>query len=204
MREVTTFLLIRHATNDFVDKALAGRLSGVHLNEEGRRQAEILAERLQHVTIDSIYSSPLERALQTAEPLARRMGLTIQLREKLLEIETAEWTGKTFDALAGDPQWKRFNSLRSATRCRGGEHMLEVQLRIVDELEELRERSPDRTVAVISHGDVIKGALAHYLGVPLDLFHRIEISPASISTLALADWGPRILGINDTGSLCPA
>ena len=74
--------------------------------------------------------------------------------------------------------------------------MPEAQARMVGELERLRERHPDEEVAVVSHGDVIRAALAYYLGVHLDLFQRVEISPGSISRVELNPWGPRVLCVN--------
>jgi broad specificity phosphatase PhoE len=116
-------------------------------------------------------------------------------------VEVGDWTGLTFDELQTRPEWRRFNTVRSLTRIPGGELMLEVQARIVSELECLRQRHPEQVVAVVSHGDVIKGAVAHCAGVPLDLFQRIEIAPASVSVLRLGDHGPYIQRVNDTGSL---
>ena len=103
--------------------------------------------------------------------------------------------------LGDDPMWKRFNTLRSSTRAPGGELMLDVQSRMVDELEHLRSIHGGVTVAVVSHQDAIKAALAHYAGIPLDLFHRFEISPASVSVVRLAEWGPQIVTVNHTGDL---
>ena len=196
---MTTFWLIRHAETDAIGNFLAGRLPGVHLNATGRRQAERLAVRLAPAPFSAIYSSPLERAAETAEPLARAKKLQVQPCEAANEIDFGDWTGKSFHALEPVPEWRRFNQLRSSAAIPGGELMLRVQTRMVGELECIRRRHPGRQVALFGHGDPIKAALAHYAGIPLDLFHRIEISPASVSVLALDEWGPRILRLNDTG-----
>ncbi len=111
-----------------------------------------------------------------------------------------EWAGSSFDRLQQDSEWRRFNSLRSVTRAPGGELMLETQARIVSELECLRGRHPEQVVAVVSHADVIKAAVAHFAGAPLDLFHRIEISPASVSVVSLDERSIGIQRVNDTGS----
>jgi probable phosphoglycerate mutase len=148
-----------------------------------------------------VYSSPLQRTLETAEPVARIFGLSVQPRPRLIEVDFGEWTGMTMADLDGDPLWRRFNAVRSSTRAPGGDLMLEVQSRMVDELEELRVRHDRQTIAVVTHQDAIKAALTHYMGIPLDLFHRLEIGPASVSMMQLADWGPRILAVNDTGEL---
>jgi probable phosphoglycerate mutase len=193
----TTFLLIRHASTDSIGHALTGRLPGIRLNEKGQWEAARLAERLANTAIEAIYSSPLERAMETAQAIAQRLQLPVQVHERLTEIDVGKWAGRRIESLVDDKLWARFNSLRSSTRPPRGELMLEVQTRIAAEMEELHERHPDRTIALVSHGDVIKGAVALYAGVPLDLFHRIEIWPASITVIRLADWGPQLVTIND-------
>jgi probable phosphoglycerate mutase len=194
---VATFLLVRHAENDFGGSGrIAGRVPGVHLNAKGREQAERLAERLAGAGIGAIFSSPLERALETAAPLAARLGLQIEVAEAFTEVDFGEWTGKHFDDLRRNPRWRAFNTFRSGTRIPGGELSVEVQSRMVTEMENLRGRNPERVIAVFSHGDPIKSALAHYAGVPIDLYKRFEISTASVTTIDLNEWGPRILGVN--------
>ncbi len=185
--------------NPWIGRALAGHTPGVHLDNEGRGQAQRLVQRLQNVRIDAIYSSPLERALETAEPLAAARGLAIQRRQRLIEIGFGEWTGLEIALLDEDTHWKRFNSFRSSTRIPGGELMTEVQTRIVDEMEELRQNHPDGSVALFSHADVIKCAVTLYAGVPLDFMHRFEISPASVSIIKLSDWDARLFAVNNTG-----
>lgn len=198
---MTTFLLIRHAANETIGELIVGQAAGVHLNEEGMAQAAGLAERLARVQLAALYSSPMERALETASPLAIRHELEIQKSNALVEINFGEWTGRALRALEGEKQWQQFNSFRSGTRIPGGELMVEVQTRVVVELERIRERYRDDTVAVVSHGDPLKAAIAYYAGVPLDLFLRLEISPASVSVIAVNDDGPKILLLNDTGEL---
>jgi broad specificity phosphatase PhoE len=195
----TRILLIRHGHTDWIGRAFSGHRAGVHLTERGVSQAEALAERLAGSGISAIYSSPLERTLETAEPLARRLGLDITKRERLIEIDSGDWTGEPFADLAPTDRWKRFMSYRSATRIPGGELMLDVQARGVSELEALREKHGEATIAVFSHADVIRFVFAHYAGIAIDLAHRLEIRPASVSTLALGAEDVRILGLNDIG-----
>ncbi len=191
------FYLIRHGTNDHLAKALlAGRLPNVHLNDEGRAEAERLSTTLATACIHRIFSSPLERAVQTAEPTAKRLNLQIEIAPEILEINFGDWTGKPIRDLERDPAWKNFNLYRSGTRIPNGETMLEAQTRMVTFLEKLQRENPKQTVALFSHGDPIKSVFAYYLGIPLDLFTRIEISPGSYSILRLEPWGPQILAIN--------
>ena len=198
---MTTFLLIRHGHTDWIGKALAGHTPGVGLSADGTEEANGLPHRLRNVSIAAVYCSPLQRTREPAEPLATSRQLPVQLRPRLIEVDFGSWTGKTMAELGEDPLWKRYNALRSSTRAPGGELMLDVQSRMVDELEHLRSIHGGASVAVVSHQDAIKAALAHYAGIPLDLFHRFEISPASVSVVRLADWGPQIVTVNHTGDL---
>jgi probable phosphomutase (TIGR03848 family) len=196
---MTTFLLIRHALNDYMDRAIAGWTPGVHLNDAGRAQAEGLAGRLAQAPIAAIYSSPLERARETAAPLATRLGLEIRICDSFGEIRYGEWTGKPLAELAEDGRWRQFNFIRSLTRAPEGETMLDAQARAAAGLEELRDRHPREMVAVFSHGDVIKAAVAYFAGIPIDFYHRFDIGPASVTVVTVDDHGPRLLRINDTG-----
>jgi probable phosphoglycerate mutase len=192
------FLLIRHATTDTVGKTLAGRMAGVHLNGEGQEQAQRLAGRLTHLPIAAIYSSPLERAIETADPLAKSLQLQTILLDDFLEMDFGEWTNCSIEELKSDLQFQRFNSFRSCSGIPGGETMLEAQARIITGLQTLSIKHRDEIVAVVSHADLIKAAVAFYAGIHLDLFHRIEISPASVSVLELYDDTARILQLNYT------
>jgi probable phosphoglycerate mutase len=181
---------------DAVGKVLTGRSPGVHLNAQGRLQAERLAERLASEPIDQIHSSPLERAQETAAPLAARLKLAIQTSDALDEVEFGDWTHRSLDGLAADATWRQFNSFRSGTRIPGGESMIEIQARMTGALEHLHREFPGRTLALFSHGDPIKATVAYYLGVPLDLFLRIEIGCASVSIIELTGTGPRVHCVN--------
>ncbi len=197
----TTFMLIRHAAHGLLGVRMAGRMAGVNLNEMGQAQADALALRLEGVPLSSIYSSPLERAVQTAAPIAAHFGLPVRMSEAITELDYGDWTGRTFEELDAMPGWRPYNVFRSGSRIPGGEMMLDAQTRTVAFLQALCQAHPGEQVALVSHADIIKGALAYYLGVPLDLFLRIEISPASVSVIALDEYGPRVLRVNDTGAL---
>jgi probable phosphoglycerate mutase len=201
---MTTILLIRHGMTDEVGRRLSGRLPGVLLNEKGRRQAADLAGALRHLDAAAIYVSPLERAVETATPLALALGLELRMSQRLLDVDVGEWEGLTLAELAAVPGWAAFNRLRSHIAAPKGEHMLDIQRRMVAELEEIRTTYPDQTVVVFSHGDVIRVTLAHYLGIPLDLFLRLDVSPASVSAVQLgSDW-IRVPFVNATVPLLAA
>lgn len=196
---MTKFLLIRHATTDTVGKRLSGQTAGVHLNEEGKRQAQNLAKRLTNISITAIYSSPLERAVETAEFIAKSHQLQTIIQEDFLEINFGDWTNCSFDALQQQQQFQLFNSFRSCTRIPGGELMLEAQARMVAGLQQLCVQHPNETVAVVSHSDLIKAAITYYAGIHLDLFQRIEVSPASVSIVEVYAETARIMLVNGSG-----
>lgn len=196
---MTTFLLIRHASCGGLGRTLWGRTPGVCLNETGRIEARRLAERLRGITLQAIYSSPLERALETAETIARSMKLEVSTNRAFDEVDFGDWTGKSFDTLANDERWRRFNSVRSATRIPGGESFVEVQTRIVTEME--RISAHNERVAIVSHADVIKAAIGYFTATPIDLLQRIEISPCSVSIIVIENDTVRLLTINHTSDL---
>jgi len=200
--EVTTFLLIRHGATDVLGRAIVGRSVGIHINRQGEMQAQRLAEILQNLPITVIACSPLERTHQTAAPLATRLGLPIRACQGFNEVAYGEWTGHEFQALADQSLWRQYNQHRSNIRIPGGEMAIEMQARVVAEMNLLQEEVPESMVAVFSHGDPIKTAIAHCLGMPLDFILRLEISPASISVITIEQGWPRVLTINHTGD-CP-
>jgi probable phosphoglycerate mutase len=201
------FMFIRHGENDFVKKKrLAGRLPGVHLNETGRQQAQTvahtLASRLEETSIKSIFSSPLERAMETAEPIAEALDVSIIERPGLIETDYGDWQGKTLKDLARRKLWKVVQKNPSLMRFPGGESFAETQTRICSEIESLRTRHRENDIIVcVSHSDPIKLAVAYYLGLPLDLFQRLTVTPASITTLLINESGSRLLNINIDFSL---
>jgi probable phosphomutase (TIGR03848 family) len=196
MRHPVTVLLVRHASNANVGVRVTGWTPGISLNDKGRAEAEALAERLEGVPVAAIYSSPLERALETAAPLARLRGLEIRQRAEFGEIRYGDWQGRTYESLRDDPVWRRFNTFRGSTRAPGGETMLETQARMVAGLVEIGARHGGETVAVFSHGDAIKSAVMHCLGVPLDFHLRLQIQPAAITILDLSSDNCSVRAIN--------
>ncbi|KTD19044.1 histidine phosphatase family protein [Legionella jordanis] len=198
---MTNFLLIRHATNDTVGKLLAGRMKGVTLNGEGRLQADHLSIRLAGLPITAIYSSPLERAIETAEPIARRFNLQIEIREEFTDIEFGNWTNCKISDIEESEKFRQFNTFRSFCRIPGGETMLEAQQRMITGIEKLHDKHPNETIAIVSHADLIKSAVAYYAGIHLDMFQRIEISPASVSMIGINEHSARIFWLNDSGEL---
>lgn len=198
MSQPTTYvLLIRHGENDWVGTdRLAGRSPGVHLNDKGRQQAQELAQLLQQQPIAAIYSSPLDRCLQTAQPLADALSLPVTVEPGVLEVDYGGWQAGHLKELAKLPEWHLVQHYPSTFRFPQGETLREVQSRALSAIERIRDAHPNQVVAIFSHGDVIRTTMAHYLGTPLDLFQRVIISTASISTLAFFGQVPSVLGVN--------
>jgi broad specificity phosphatase PhoE len=189
-------LLIRHGHTDAVGQRLVSRLPGVALSDAGRSEVERLREVLHSEHIRAIYSSPLERAIETAKPIAADHGLPMLQCDGLIEVEFGEWTGKTFDELKHRTDWRRFNEQRGSAAVPGGETAATVQARIVTCLDRLRVTHAGRTIAAVSHADVIRAALLRYTGTPLDDWQRIDIEPASVSAVSLCADGAKVLYVN--------
>ena len=200
---MTTLFLIRHGQNDFVGKhKLAGWLPGVHLNDVGRAQAQAVADALRPITLQAVYASPLERTMETAAPIAEAQGLAVQSRPGLGELEVGQWEGRSLKSLQRLKMWQRVQLAPSLARFPGGESFAEAQARITAELDSLMHMhsSKKAVIACISHSDMIKLAIAHYLGLPLDLFQRLVVEPGSISVLAIHDGYTRLVKLNDASA----
>lgn len=199
---MTYLFLIRHGENEWVETGkLAGRTPNVHLNEKGHKQSAVLAERLANQPISAIYSSPLVRCVETAQPLAEKLGLSVVEEPGLLEVDYGEWRGGELKELSKRPEWQLVQIYPSGFRFPGGETLREVQSRVVGTLERIRKEHEGQAVALFAHGDILRTLLAWYLGAPLDLFQRIVISTASVSVVGFHHFGPRILLVNETGEI---
>ena len=191
------FHLLRHGEHGLLGRVLAGRMPGVGMTERGRAEIGAQAERLAGDKVAAIYASPLQRTRETAEIVAARLGLPIEFRDDLLELDFGEWTGATFDSIRADPRWQAWSTQRSLATIPGGESMRAVQQRVVAALVELNERHLHETVVLVSHGDVIRSVLVYALGMPLDFYNRIEIAQGSISTIRLDASGIRVLTLSE-------
>lgn len=199
---MTILLLIRHASNDYLkENRLAGLLPGIHLNEQGRREADALARRLESVALDAIYSSPLERARETAHAVAQNRKLDVQIRADLTEVNVGDWENKTIPELQTTDAWKQMQARPLDFCFPNGESNAAMRARIVAAIDALVAAHPDQIIALVSHADPIKIALAHYLGMDLDQFNRIVIDPASVSVLRFGKRGAMLYRLNDTGQL---
>lgn len=194
-------LLIRHAVTAATGKRLGGWTPGVHLSEEGRAQAQRVADRLSGTELAAVYASPLERTQETARIIAWPHGLRVRTRKGIGEVDYGEWTDKPLGQLRRRTYWKVIQQTPSRVTFPGGESIRGAQARAVETVETIAAaHDAKEVVALVSHADVIKAAVAHFVGMPLDLFQRLVVSPASVTTLALGeDSAPMLLGCNDTG-----
>ena len=200
---LTTVHFVRHGTTTTTGKVLPGRAKGLHLSDEGRQQAENVAERLRPVKkIDALYVSPLERTRETAAPIASARKLKAVVDRGLLECDFGDWTGAELKDLAKRPEWSTVQRYPSGFRFPNGESFREMQTRITTAVAALCDRHRGGTIVCVSHADPIKAVVADALGTHLDLFQRIVISPCSVTTIAYGVQGPVVLGVNSaTGDL---
>jgi probable phosphomutase (TIGR03848 family) len=198
---MTVLVLVRHGLTSVTGTRLTGWQPGFPLSDAGRAQADALADRLAPLAIQAIYSSPLERCRQTAEPLGRRLRLAIRVRPDLGEVRFGAWTGRSLAQLRRTRLWRLVQLTPSNVRFPDGESFLEVQERAVTELLRIADAHPKGLAVVVSHADVIKLALAHFAGMHQDAFQRLVIDPCSVSIVALSGGPPRVVKVNQTDEL---
>ena len=196
----TTVVLVRHGQTGSTGHVLPGRTPGLHLADEGRAQAQIAASLIADgPEIAAVYTSPLERARETAAPIAKALGQRAVVDKGLLECDFGDWTGEKLATLMKKSDWSTVQRAPSTFRFPGGESFTEMQTRIVGALDRLRGKHPGQTIVCVSHADPIKAAVANAIGTHLDLFQRIVISPCALSVLSWTGFGPVVLSVNTTG-----
>jgi probable phosphomutase (TIGR03848 family) len=199
----TTILLVRHGATATTGSILPGRAPGLHLADKGVAQAQAVALRLAQLSKKpvALYVSPLERARETAAPIATALKLRAVVERGLLECDFGTWTGKKLSLLSKKGEWKTVQNTPSTFRFPEGESFSEMQQRMWATLERLAQKHRGRSVVVVSHADPIKAAVTYAQGVPLDLFQRTVISTCSISAIGFTGAGPVVLTVNSTASL---
>ena len=195
---MTLIHLIRHARHADYGRVLSGR-SDIPLSSEGRAQAEALARSLAPLELTHLHTSPRPRACETAAAIAVATGLEAEVVPALEEIDFGAWTGRSFEELGPDPEWQRWNAQRSQARPPGGESQTEATARALAHVTEFAAAHPDARAAMVSHADVIRGVVAHHLGLGGDGILRFDADAASLSTLAVEAWGVRVTGLNVKG-----
>ena len=193
-------LLVRHGQTPTTGKLLPGRAPGLHLADVGREQAQRAAERIAALTtVDAVYASPLERARETAAPIAAARGIKVQIDKGLLECDFGDWTGAELKKLMKLPEWGTVQRAPSTFRFPNGESFTEMQTRMVSAIDRLRAKHEGGVIVLVSHADPIKAAVAHAMGTHIDLFQRIVIGTCSVSAIAYGMGAPIVLTVNSTG-----
>lgn len=196
----TLILLVRHGQTPTTGKVLPGRAVGLHLSDTGRAEAQRVALRLSELKkVAAVYASPLERARETAAPIAAALKHKVQIHKGLLECDFGDWTGAQLSALMKKPEWKIVQRAPSTFRFPNGESFTEMQTRIVTTLDDIRSKNQGKVVVCVSHADPIKAAVAHAIGTHLDLFQRIVVSTCSVSAIAFSEFGPVVFTVNSIG-----
>ena len=190
--------LVRHGENNYVkERRLPGRKPGIHLNKQGRKQAKQVAKFLKKAPIKAVYSSPLDRTMETAKPIAKAHNLKVIPRQGLLETDVGEWQGKKIKKLQQLDTWRKVQLNPSRFRFPAGERIVDCQHRFVQEIEHLVEvHEPQDLLVCVSHSDPIKLVVAYYLGLPLDMYQRLSVLPASITALFIGEFGSQLLAMN--------
>ena len=226
----TVVLLVRHGTTTTTGRELPGRAAGLHLSDEGRRQADQVAARIAAMAgvagdgaadgpasangrssrgrgkapkgpaVAPVYASPLERTRETAAPIARLLGHDVAVDDGLVELDVGDWTGLELKAARKRKEWATIQRYPSGFTFPGGESFVAMQARMTATLERLRAAHPGETVVAVSHADPIRAAVAQAMGTHLDLFQRVVVSPCSLTAIAFGDEGPTVLTVNDTGA----
>jgi probable phosphoglycerate mutase len=197
---VTTVFLIRHAVHEAGSDRLVGCLPGIQLSLEGRRQALALALRLGDKGLTAIHASPRERAVSTAELIAMAAGLDLEIAHAADEVDFGMWSGKSFAELEDDADWRHWNANRANAATPAGERMRDVAVRIAGHIDMLTDQYAGGCIAIVTHAEVIRAAVLHYLDMPVGDYNRLQIDPASITTLATGAWGARLCGLNEAAS----
>ncbi|MBJ7422304.1 MAG: MSMEG_4193 family putative phosphomutase [Ilumatobacteraceae bacterium] len=196
----TLIIMVRHGKTPSTGKLLPGRAKGLHLSETGKQEALVVAERLSKIKkVAAIYASPLERARETAAPIAKALKQKVIINKGLLECDFGDWTGEELTKLMKLPEWSNVQRAPSTFRFPKGESFTEMQTRMVSTLDDLRKKHSGGVVICVSHADPIKAAVAHAMGTHIDLFQRIVISTCSVTAVSYSSFGPVVLTVNSTG-----
>lgn len=197
----TTVVFVRHGQTPSTGKILPGRAPGLGLAEKGRAQAQAVADHLKDSkNIAAIYASPLQRTRETAAPIGKALGMKVQTDKGLLECDFGDWTGQDLAKLRKLPEWKAVQRNPSGFRFPGGESFSEMATRMSSTVDRFRALHPGKTVIAVSHADTIKAAASVALGVPLDLFQRIDVSPCSMTVISYGQEGPFVHCVNRVAS----
>jgi broad specificity phosphatase PhoE len=200
----TTVFLIRHGVTAWHAE---GRVLGqrdIPLSQPGIVQAEEAAAALRGVKMSEVLSSPLQRAIQTAEIIGQETGIEIARDPRLIDFQLGKWTGMTYADVAKNEEYQRFVQQPESERIPGGESLEDIRRRAVAAVDQaLRDNATGDALAIVTHAGIIRVLITHYMGSRPANYHRVRVSPGSISILGFTDDRqlPRVLAVNLVGSI---
>ena len=203
----TLIIFVRHGKTPTTGTKLPGRAPNLHLSDEGKSQAEMIAKEIENSSssflgkgVSAIYASPMERTQETARPIAKALNLRVRTLKGLNECDFGDWTGRRLRDLSKLKSWSTVQKKPSSFRFPNGESFSEMQNRMLRTVDKMRERHPGETIVCVSHADPIKAILASAVGTPLDLFQRIMVGPCSASVVLYTKERPLVLTLNSNGN----
>ena len=189
-------LLVRHAVTAETGKVLSGRLPGIPLSPLGVEAAAVAGRALADAAAGVIVTSPMERCRQTAVALGRETGIRPRVDKRYAEVDYGAWSGRRLADLRRLAAWRSLMVSPARFRFPGGETLDEVRQRSVAATEALAVAFAEDTAVVVTHADVVRALLCHYLGMSLDLIHRLEVGPTSLTEIDLTDGFVRVPIVN--------
>ena len=203
----TLIIFVRHGRTPTTGTKLPGRAPNLHLSDEGKSQAEMIAKEIKKSSnsflgtkVSAVYASPMERTQETAKPIAKTLNLRLRTLQGLNECDFGDWTGRRLRDLSKLKSWSIIQKQPSSFRFPNGESFTEMQNRMQKTVDKILERHPGETVVCVSHADPIKAILASAVGTPLDLFQRIVVGPCSTSVVLYTKERPLVLTLNSNGN----
>ena len=203
----TLIIFVRHGRTPTTGTKLPGRAPNLHLSDEGKSQAEMIAKEIKKSSssflgtkVSAVYASPMERTQETAKPIAKTLNLRVRTLQGLNECDFGVWTGRRLRYLSKLKSWSTIQKQPSSFRFPNGESFTEMQNRMLKTVDKILERHSGETVVCVSHADPIKAILASAVGTPLDLFQRILVGPCSASVVLYTKERPLVLTLNSNGN----
>jgi len=193
--------LVRHgatANNAARPPRLQGRRTDPALSDEGLQEARCTAERLAELPIDAVFASPLLRARQTAEAMARSHGLTIQVLNELVEVDVGDWEGRAWNEIqrTDGEAYRLFMTDASLHGYLGGENLATVQARVIPAFEQLMAAYCGRLIVAVAHNVVNRAYLAHLLGAPLRNYRSIPQDNCGVNLIRRRDGKIKLITVN--------
>lgn len=193
----SSLFLIRHGqTEGNVNRVILGR-EDFTLNSLGVQQAQKCAQKLCHIgPVQKIYTSPVKRALQTAQIMAQMLQVDIEIDEDLTEIDPGPWQGQSYEAIRSHEKWDAHIQKPLEVPLPGFETVKDSLVRSSRCLKKKLDQLKEAHIILVSHGDVLRLMLAYLLHTDMNYFRQIYIEHCRLQHIQNTEYGPRLLGIN--------